>query len=64
MSLLMDFLLKFWDGMQRSQSGGRCPPIVSRQVSSVGLQDVVVETLRSIAELMIWGDQHDQQFFE
>lgn len=26
-------------------------------------QDRVVEILRSIAELMIWGDQHDEKFF-
>jgi len=25
---------------------------------------VVVETLRSIAELMIWGDQHNPSFFD
>ena len=24
----------------------------------------VVETLRSVAELMIWGDQHDASFFD
>jgi Uncharacterised conserved protein len=24
----------------------------------------VVETLRSLAELMIWGDQHDTRFFD
>jgi hypothetical protein len=24
----------------------------------------VVETLRAIAELMIWGDQHNANFFE
>ena len=27
-------------------------------------RDVVVETLRSIAELMIWGDQHEPGFFD
>ncbi|KAK9796324.1 hypothetical protein WJX73_003927 [Symbiochloris irregularis] len=27
-------------------------------------RDVVVETLRSIAELMIWGDQHEPRFFD
>jgi hypothetical protein len=27
-------------------------------------REVVVETLRSIAELMIWGDQHDPLFFD
>ncbi|CAI7865112.1 unnamed protein product, partial [Closterium sp. NIES-54] len=26
-------------------------------------KDTVVETLRSIAELMIWGDQHEPAFF-
>ena len=25
---------------------------------------VVVETLRSLAELVIWGDQHDARFFD
>ena len=24
----------------------------------------MVETLRSLAELMIWGDQHDTRFFD
>lgn len=27
-------------------------------------KDVVIETLRSMAELLIWGDQHDPSFFE
>ncbi|KAJ7522979.1 hypothetical protein O6H91_18G033200 [Diphasiastrum complanatum] len=27
-------------------------------------KDSIVETLRSIAELMIWGDQHDPSFFD
>lgn len=27
-------------------------------------RELVVETLRSIAELMIWGDQHDPRFFD
>jgi len=27
-------------------------------------RDTVVEALRSIAELMIWGDQHDARFFD
>ena len=27
-------------------------------------RDTVVEALRSIAELMIWGDQHDGRFFD
>ncbi|CAM6127529.1 unnamed protein product [Calypogeia fissa] len=27
-------------------------------------KDFVVETLRSMAELMIWGDQHDPHFFD
>lgn len=27
-------------------------------------RDAVVETLRSIAELTIWGDQHDQRFLD
>jgi len=29
-----------------------------------GNKEVVVESLRSIAELMIWGDQHDSSFFD
>jgi hypothetical protein len=28
------------------------------------LQDAVRETLRSLAELMIWGDQHDASLVE
>lgn len=27
-------------------------------------RDAVVEALRSIAELMVWGDQHDPKFLE
>jgi Uncharacterised conserved protein len=27
-------------------------------------RQLVVETLRSLAELMIWGDQHDTRFFD
>lgn len=27
-------------------------------------REAVVEALRSMAELMIWGDQHDPKFFE
>ena len=27
-------------------------------------KDTFVETLRSIAELMIWGDQHEPRFFD
>lgn len=27
-------------------------------------RDLVVETLRSLAELVIWGDQHDSRFFD
>ena len=27
-------------------------------------RDAVVETLRSIAELMVWGDQHDPRFLD
>eukprot|EP00191_Tetraselmis_sp_GSL018_P010529 CAMPEP_0177609508 /NCGR_PEP_ID=MMETSP0419_2-20121207/19136_1 /TAXON_ID=582737 /ORGANISM="Tetraselmis sp., Strain GSL018" /LENGTH=882 /DNA_ID=CAMNT_0019104457 /DNA_START=372 /DNA_END=3016 /DNA_ORIENTATION=+ len=29
-----------------------------------GNRELIVETLRSIAELMIWGDQHEPRFFE
>ena len=37
----------------------------ARGVGAGGVtQDVVVETLRSIAELMIWGDQHNPSFFD
>ena len=27
-------------------------------------RDAIVETLRSIAELMVWGDQHDPKFLD
>ncbi len=27
-------------------------------------RQLVVETMRSLAELMIWGDQHDTRFFD
>ena len=27
-------------------------------------QMLIIETLRSIAELLIWGDQHETRFFE
>lgn len=27
-------------------------------------RELVVETLRSLAELMIWGDQHEPKFFD
>jgi hypothetical protein len=36
----------------------------SNAVVYEGNKDTVVEALRSIAELMIWGDQHDASFFE
>eukprot|EP01027_Heterolobosea_sp_BB2_P007122 GEZU01010629.1.p1 GENE.GEZU01010629.1~~GEZU01010629.1.p1 ORF type:complete len:314 (-),score=95.40 GEZU01010629.1:49-990(-) len=29
-----------------------------------GNKDLIIETLRTIAELMIWGDQHNPRFFE
>ena len=29
-----------------------------------GNRELVVETLRSLAELVIWGDQHDARFFD
>lgn len=29
-----------------------------------GNRKLVVETLRSLAELVIWGDQHDARFFD
>lgn len=32
--------------------------------SGLMLQDYLVETIRSMAELLIWGDQHDPAFFE
>lgn len=32
--------------------------------SGLLLQDYLVETIRSMAELLIWGDQHDPAFFE
>ncbi len=34
------------------------------QVVNDANRDAVVEALRSMAELMIWGDQHDPKFFE
>ena len=34
-------------------------PVITKQN-----QQVVVECLRAIAELMIWGDQHNAGFFE
>lgn len=27
-------------------------------------QEIMVETLRQLSELILWGDQHDPQFFE
>jgi len=27
-------------------------------------QQLIIETLRSIAEILIWGDQHEPKFFE
>lgn len=38
--------------------------LVKSPVIHDGNRDVVVEALRSIAELMIWGDQHEPKFFE
>lgn len=32
--------------------------------SSHGNKETFIETLRSIAELMIWGDQHEPRFFD
>ena len=34
------------------------------QVIHDGNKDLIVEVLRSVAELMIWGDQHNPAFFE
>ena len=33
-------------------------------VSLHGNKETFIETLRSIAELMIWGDQHEPRFFD
>ena len=38
--------------------------LISNPVVNDGNRDAVVETLRSIAELMVWGDQHDPKFLE
>jgi protein CLEC16A len=34
-------------------------PIINDQNKSI-----IIESLRQIAELMIWGDQHNSEFFE
>ena len=36
----------------------------SHPVVNEGNKNTVIEALRSVAELMIWGDQHDPTFFE
>ena len=38
--------------------------LIRNSVVTDSNRDVVVETLRSIAELMIWGDQHEPRFFD
>ena len=38
--------------------------LVRNPVVTDSNRDAVVETLRSIAELTIWGDQHDQRFLD
>lgn len=38
--------------------------LVRNPVVTDSNRDAVVETLRSIAELTIWGDQHDQKFLD
>ena len=41
-----------------------CGVLEKNPVVAPGNRESVVETLRSIAELMIWGDQHEPKFFE
>ena len=50
-----------WNGSELARG---CPEGVLAQVVTEQNRDTLVETLRSIAELMIWGDQHDPKFFE
>ena len=38
--------------------------LLRNQVVTDGNRDTVVETLRAIAELTIWGDQHDSLMVE
>jgi len=38
--------------------------LVRHPVTDERNQVLIVETLRSIAELLIWGDQHETKFFE
>jgi protein CLEC16A len=38
--------------------------LLRNPVVTDGNRELVVETLRSIAELMIWGDQHEPRFFD
>ncbi|KAK3274368.1 hypothetical protein CYMTET_17444 [Cymbomonas tetramitiformis] len=38
--------------------------LVKHQVVTDANKDIVVEALRSISELMIWGDQHNPSFFD
>ena len=40
--------------------------LCEKQTSSVTEknQEFMVEVLRQLAELILWGDQHDPQFFE
>ena len=38
--------------------------LLKNPVIGDGNKDLIVEVLRSVAELMIWGDQHNPAFFE
>ena len=38
--------------------------LISNPVVTDSNREAVVETLRSIAELMVWGDQHDPKFLD
>lgn len=38
--------------------------LISNPVVTDANRDAIVETLRSIAELMVWGDQHDPRFLD
>lgn len=37
---------------------------IHQRSTALGNKETFIETLRSIAELMIWGDQHEPKFFE
>lgn len=69
-----DLFSQFWSGMGNQQSDAdRFSLTELRRLHGVLCdnalitdrnRDLVVETLRSLAELMIWGDQHEPKFFD